>query len=73
VTRYAIAFTAYGCVTEMELKSSRAHRGLTDAEIAAVWKLLIGFMCYAFCRALSTAYGVEAYEAAHRGDDGSAA
>jgi DNA polymerase III alpha subunit len=37
----------------------------TDAEIAAVWKLLIGFMGYAFCRAHLTAYGVEAYEAAH--------
>jgi hypothetical protein len=27
VIHYAIAFTTYGCVTEMELKSSLAHRG----------------------------------------------
>ena len=48
-----------------EFVSAAKERGRTDAEIAAVWKLLIGFMGYAFCRAHSTAYGVEAYEAAH--------
>jgi DNA polymerase III alpha subunit len=30
-----------------------------------VWDLLFGFQGYAFCRAHSTAYGVEAYQAAH--------
>ena len=48
-----------------EFVSAAKKRGRTDAEIATVWKLLIGFMGYAFCRAHSTAYGVEAYEAAH--------
>ena len=38
--------------------------GRTDNEIAAVWKLVCGFSGYAFCRAHSTAYGVEAYQAA---------
>ncbi|MGA7880730.1 MAG: hypothetical protein WCD63_07645, partial [Terrimicrobiaceae bacterium] len=48
-----------------EFVSAAKERGRTDAEIAAVWKLLIGFMGFAFCRAHYTAYGVEAYEAAH--------
>ncbi len=39
--------------------------GRTEEEIARVWDLLYGFMGYAFCRAHSTAYGVEAYEAAY--------
>ena len=37
----------------------------TQAEIESVWDLLFGFQGYAFCRAHSTAYGVEAYQAAH--------
>ena len=42
-----------------------AHRkGRADSEIAAVWDLLMQFRGYAFCRAHSTAYGLEAYEAA---------
>jgi len=36
----------------------------TQLEIEAVWGLLYGFHGYAFCRAHSTAYGVEAYQAA---------
>ena len=39
-------------------------KGRTDDEIAAVWDLLMQFRGYAFCRAHSTAYGLEAYEAA---------
>jgi len=39
--------------------------GRTQSEIETVWKLLFGFQGYAFCRAHSTAYGVEAYQAAH--------
>ena len=38
--------------------------GRTDGEIADVWDLLMKFRGYAFCRAHSTAYGLEAYEAA---------
>jgi DNA polymerase III alpha subunit len=39
-------------------------KGRADDEIAAVWDLLMQFRGYAFCRAHSTAYGLEAYEAA---------
>jgi DNA-directed DNA polymerase III PolC len=39
-------------------------RGRTPEEIRAVWTLITGFQGYAFCRAHSTAYGIEAYEAA---------
>jgi error-prone DNA polymerase len=39
--------------------------GRTDEEIRAVWTLVSGFQGYAFCRAHSTAYGIEAYQAAH--------
>jgi len=38
--------------------------GRTAAEIRSVWELVAGFQGYAFCRAHSTAYGIEAYEAA---------
>ncbi|HSI84119.1 MAG TPA: PHP domain-containing protein, partial [Candidatus Methylacidiphilales bacterium] len=39
--------------------------GRTEREIKAVSELIIGFKGYAFCRAHSTAYGVEAYQAAY--------
>ncbi len=38
------------------------HR--TDAEIQRVWELVSGFLGYTFCKAHSTAYGVEAYQSA---------
>ncbi len=40
------------------------NRGRTAGEIEAVWTLLCGFSGYAFCKAHSTAYGVEAWRAA---------
>lgn len=43
--------------------SARA-RGHDDAKIAEVWQLVTGFNGYAFNKAHSTAYGVEAYQAA---------
>lgn len=39
-------------------------RGHDDEKIAEVWGLVRGFAGYAFCKAHSTAYGVEAYQAA---------
>lgn len=39
-------------------------RGRTEPEIAEVWGLVTGFKGYAFCKAHSTAYGVEAYQSA---------
>ena len=38
--------------------------GRAEADIVAVWNLISGFQGYAFCRAHSTAYGVEAYQGA---------
>ena len=48
-----------------EFVANAKARGRTREEIKAVWTLVAGFQGYAFCRAHSTAYGVEAYEAAH--------
>ena len=42
----------------------RARRGHDEAKIAEVWELVNGFAGYAFCKAHSTAYGVEAYQSA---------
>ncbi len=47
-----------------EFVAAAKARGHTRDEIVAVWKLVCGFQGYAFCRAHSTAYGIEAYEAA---------
>lgn len=41
------------------------QRGREDTDINAVLALIEGFSGYAFCRAHSTAYGVEAFEAAY--------
>ena len=40
------------------------EQGRGEAETAEVWKLITGFRGYAFCKAHSTAYGVEAYQSA---------
>jgi len=47
-----------------EFIASARALGRTDEEIARVWELVAGFQGYAFCRAHSTAYGVEAYQGA---------
>ena len=47
-----------------EFAAAAQMKGRTHDEIAAVWDLLMQFRGYAFCRAHSTAYGLEAYEAA---------
>jgi error-prone DNA polymerase len=39
-------------------------RGRSEGEIQTVWELVRGFHGYAFCKAHSAAYGVEAYHAA---------
>ena len=45
------------------LASARSH-GRRDEKIVEVWELVTGFNGYAFCKAHSTAYGVEAYQSA---------
>ena len=47
-----------------EFAAAARGKGRTETEITAVWDLLMQFRGYAFCRAHSTAYGLEAYEAA---------
>ena len=47
-----------------EFAASAAARGHPPEKTAEVWELVTGFSGYAFCRAHSTAYGVEAYQAA---------
>ena len=40
------------------------RQGRAEATISEVWELVVGFRGYAFCKAHSTAYGVEAYQSA---------
>jgi DNA polymerase III alpha subunit len=48
----------------LEFFASAKARGHTDEKIVEVWGLVAGFADYAFCKAHSTAYGVEAYQSA---------
>lgn len=47
-----------------EFFTSARSRGHALEKIKEVWGLITGFAGYAFCKAHSTAYGVEAYQAA---------
>jgi DNA-directed DNA polymerase III PolC len=47
-----------------EFFSSSLARGHPPEKTAEVWGLVTGFAGYAFCKAHSTAYGVEAYQSA---------
>ena len=47
-----------------EFAASARARGHSPEKIREVWELVTGFNGYAFCKAHSTAYGVEAYQAA---------
>ena len=47
-----------------EFFASARARGHDEAKIVEVWGLVAGFAGYAFCKAHSTAYGVEAYQSA---------
>jgi error-prone DNA polymerase len=49
---------------QAEFFASARARGHDDEKIAEVWGLVTGFAGYAFCKAHSTAYGVEAYQSA---------
>lgn len=54
-------------VNEVQVEFNAAARSLQrdESSIARVWDLVAGFQGYAFCRAHSTAYGVEAYQGAY--------
>ena len=47
-----------------EFVASAKARGHCAEKTAEVWELVTGFAGYAFCKAHSTAYGVEAYQSA---------
>ncbi len=47
-----------------EFFASAGARGHSSQKTAEVWELVAGFTGYAFCKAHSTAYGVEAYQSA---------
>ena len=47
-----------------EFFAAAAARGHAPEKTAEVWGLVTGFAGYAFCKAHSTAYGVEAYQSA---------
>lgn len=47
-----------------EFVAAARKLGRSEEDIAKVWELICGFQGYAFCRAHSTAYGLEAYQAA---------
>src|SRR5439155_21131208 len=47
-----------------EFVASARARGHAEENIEEVWGLASGFAGYAFCKAHSTAYGVEAYQSA---------
>lgn len=49
---------------KQDFEVAARQRGRGEAETAEVWELVAGFAGYAFCKAHSTAYGVEAYQAA---------
>ena len=49
---------------QQEFMVAARKRGHAEAKIAEVWDLVRGFAGYAFCKAHSTAYGVEAYQSA---------
>ena len=48
----------------VEFRQAALSQGHDEAKIVEVWELVTGFSGYAFCKAHSTAYGVEAYQAA---------
>ena len=66
VLRRALSKQKTGVIEEIsrEFSALARARGHSEREIAAVWNLVAGFTGYAFCKAHSTAYGVEAYQGA---------
>ena len=63
VLRRALVKQKTETIAEIHEEFIQAARKLkrSEEDIKAVWSLVEGFQAYAFCRAHSTAYGVEAY------------
>jgi len=66
VLRRALVKQKRKVVEEMaeEFAAGAISRGHGEEKIVEVWELVTGFNGYAFCKPHSTAYGVEAYQAA---------
>ncbi|HVV02179.1 MAG TPA: DNA polymerase III subunit alpha, partial [Verrucomicrobiae bacterium] len=66
VLRRALAKDRSEIIAEIkaEFIASARRAGRDEAKISEVWDLVAGFQGYAFCKAHSTAYGVEAYQSA---------
>jgi DNA polymerase III alpha subunit len=66
VLRWAMNKHKHATIAEIreEFFASSKTRGHSEDLIDHVWGLVTGFAGYAFCKAHSTAYGVEAYQAA---------
>jgi DNA polymerase III alpha subunit/nucleotidyltransferase/DNA polymerase involved in DNA repair len=66
VLRRALAKQKRSLIEEIrrEFFAAAQARGHDNAKTTEVWSLVSGFAGYAFCKAHSTAYGVEAYQAA---------
>ena len=66
VLRRALNRQKRGVIEEIhgEFLASARARGHAPEKIEEVWGLVSGFAGYAFCKAHSTAYGVEAYQSA---------
>jgi DNA-directed DNA polymerase III PolC len=66
ILRRALAKEKTELITQIktEFADCARKRGCTEPEITEVWELVAGFRGYAFCKAHSTAYGVEAYQSA---------
>lgn len=66
ILRRALGKQNHCVIASIELEFARCalSRGHDPVKIREVWDLITGFQGYAFCKAHSTAYGVEAYQAA---------
>ncbi|HEV2393860.1 MAG TPA: DNA polymerase IV [Verrucomicrobiae bacterium] len=66
ILRRALAKDKTELIAQIQIEFANCARrlGRAEAEIAEVWDLVAGFRGYAFCKAHSTAYGVEAYQSA---------
>jgi error-prone DNA polymerase len=66
VLRRALGKDREDIIAEIETEFADCARklGRTENQISEVWDLVVGFKGYAFCKAHSTAYGIEAYQSA---------
>jgi error-prone DNA polymerase len=66
VLRRALGKDRQDIIDEIKIEFADCARqlGRSESQIAEVWELVVGFKGYAFCKAHSTAYGVEAYQSA---------